>query len=378
MKIKTVLRKTGKYLLFFLIGIIGLILVGLLALYLKSPGEPEAFYDENGKPIESSISTIEKIELGGLEQYLIIRGIDANKPVLLFLHGGPGTPVISFVKKHNPELEKDFVVVYWEQRGAGKSYNNTIPIESMNLTQFVEDSKDLSEYLIKRFNKKKIYIMGHSWGSFLGFQVIEKYPELYHAYFGIGQVANQYKSEKMSFDWLKEQALINQDEEVMNELASLHFPKKEDNAQKWMDYLLPERDLVDKYGGGFIRNYPSIWDKLLPVINTPEYTLKDKFSFLSGALFSVEHLWEEVITTNLFAAKDSIQIPIYFFHGIHDRQTVYTVAKEFYDSLKAPKKEFFTFENSAHWPICNEPKKFNEIIRKIIADSENNDEMVSQ
>ena len=366
MNIKKVFRKTGKYLLIFIGGLIVLSLFGLFVLHLKSPGKSEPFVDGNGKTISNSISTIEEIELGGIKQHLIIRGVDSISPVLLFLHGGPGSPEIGFVKEYNPDLEHNFVVVHWEQRGAGKSYNKDIPIKSMNVEQFVSDTKELSEYLIKRFKKEKIYIMGHSWGAYLGMRTAEKYPELYYCYFGIGQVADQYRSERISYDWVKEQAEKNGDKKSLEKLEALNFPKINANSEEWRLFLIPERGFVDIYGGGIFRDYNGILNKLSPVINTKEYTLLDKINFGVGSLFSLEHLWEEIITDNLFETIDSIHIPVYFFHGRYDYQTSYIVAKEFYEQLKAPKKQFVTFENSAHSPIFDEPDRFNKTLKEIL------------
>ena len=137
-----------------------------------------------GKTLSGSISTIERITLGGQEQYLIIRGADTSKPVMLFLHGGPGSPETAFMKKTNLAIEKDFIMVYWEQRGAGKSYSKNMQPESMNIPQFVSDTRELSEYLAARFKQDKIYLMGHSWGSFLGIVTAYQHPELFHSYFG--------------------------------------------------------------------------------------------------------------------------------------------------------------------------------------------------
>ena len=357
--------KIRKYLLIFLIGIVTIISVGILALFFASPGKAELFVNEDGI-IENSISTIDKIELGGIEQYLIIRGFDLSNPILLFLHGGPGTPELSYVKKYNPELEKEFVVVYWEQRAAGKSFNKAISSETMNTKQFIEDTRELSEYLMVRFNKKKIYLMGHSWGSFLGINTIKKYPNLYHCYFGIGQVANQFRSEKISFDWVKKYAKKIEDKSGLNKLNAITMPKKDDDSKSWLDFLLVERGLIDKYGGGLLRKYKGKKDTFMPILLAKEYTLKDKLNYSKGAFFSIEHLWEEIMESNLFESIDSIETPVYFLHGRYDYQTTHLVAKEFYDQLKAPKKRFYTFENSAHSPIFDEPERFNDILREII------------
>jgi len=366
MDIKKGLRKAVKVLLIFVGVIITLSLTGLLILHFKSPGKTEPFVDENGETISKSISGIEKIELGGIDQYIITGGIDSTKPVLLFLHGGPGSPEMGFVKKFNPELEHDFLVVHWEQRGSGKSYNNNISIESMTIEQFISDTKELSEYLIKRFNKDKIYIMGHSWGSYLGIKTIEKHPELFHCYFGIGQVADQYRSEKISFEWVKNQAVKKEDKKAIKKLGALDFPEMNASNKEWIRFLMAERAYVDKFGGGLYRDYNGTLDKLSPVIFAKEYSLRDKMNYGIGSLFSLKHLWDDVITDNLFETIDSVQIPVYIFQGVYDYQTSYSVAKEFYDQLKAPEKQFFTFENSAHCPIFDEPERFNKILREIL------------
>ena len=366
MNTKKCLKIVGKYLFVLFAGLIALSLIGLLVLHLRSPGKAVPFVDENGEIISESISTIEKVNLGGIEQYLIIRGVDSSKPVLLFLHGGPGSPELGFVKKYNPKLEHDFVVVHWEQRGSGKSYNKKIPIESMNVGQLISDTKELSEYLIKRFNQSKIYIMGHSWGSYLGMKTIAKYPELYHCYFGVGQVADQYRSERISYEWVKEQAMVKGDNKDREKLNAIDFPKIDSSGKEWLAYLMNSRNFVDKFGGGLFREHNGIIDKFSPVISAREYTLQDKINYALGSLFSIEHLWEEMITDNLFESIDSIKIPVYVFHGIYDYQTSYTVAKEFHEQLKAPKKQFFTFENSAHCPIFDDPERFNGTIRGLL------------
>jgi pimeloyl-ACP methyl ester carboxylesterase len=341
-----------------------ILLILAFLLWQKSPGIAEPITDMQGKPLAGSISSIEKIQLGGIDQYLIIRGSDSTKPVMLFLHGGPGSPELAFLKKTNTDIEKDFVMVYWEQRGAGKSYSSDIPAETMNMEQFISDTRDLSIILANRFKKEKIYLMGHSWGSFLGIQTAHKYPELYYAYFGIGQVCHQYKGEKISFDWIKEQAVLQNDSSAIKKLAGMAFPDSLAPIKSWMDYLMPQRNFVTKYGGGVTHEMTSMWPVLKMVIDAPEYSFSEKIKAMKGSLFSLETLWPVVINTNLFNEIDSMALPVYIFQGKYDYQTPYALAKEFFDQLKAPEKEFYSFENSAHSPMMEEVDKFNRIIRE--------------
>ncbi len=361
---KNIIKKIIKVVLYIVGGLLVIILGLAVTLWIKSPGKADVITDLNGETIVGSISTIEKITLGGQEQYLIIRGADTTKPVMLFLHGGPGSPELAFMKETNQAIENDFVMVYWEQRGSGKSYSKQIPVESMNLSQFISDTRELSELLAKRFKKEKIYIMGHSWGSFLGILTAYQHPGLFHAYFGIGQVCHQYKGEQISFEWVKEQANKHNDEDAIEALSEISFPDSLANSDMWLDFLLVERNYVNQFGGGGTHEMTGMWPMIKMLLDAKEYTFSEKINYMPGSLFSIEHLWPDVINTNLFHSIDSMQVPVYIFQGIHDYQTPYSVAKDFYDQLKAPEKEFFTFENSAHSPIMEEVDKFNSIVKE--------------
>lgn len=358
-------RKIIKSIL-YVVSIIAVILVfSAISLWMKSPGITEPIVDSAGNPVKGSISEIGKIILGGQEQYIIIRGVDSSKPIMLFLHGGPGSPEVAFIKHFNPDLEKDFVMVYWEQRGAGKSYSKKIPPESMNMDQMISDTRELSEYLINRFSREKIFLMGHSWGSLLGILTAHKYPELYYAWFGIGQVGDQFKGEQVSYEWALEQAVERNDNKAVKTLEKLNFPNSDASGDEWIAYLMEERKYVNRYGGGTTREMTGMWPLVKTVLNSGIYTFGEKLNFMNANMFSLENLWLDVVNTNLFNEIDSMRVPVYIFHGIHDYTTPYPVAKEFYDQLRAPQKEFFRFENSAHSPIMEEPDIFNTILRRL-------------
>jgi len=362
------MKKFFKILLYTLGGLIFIVLILAFVLWIKSPGVADPITDKSGNIIPGSISSIEKVTLGGIDQYMIIRGADSTKPVMLYLHGGPGSPEISFLKETNTKLENDFVMVYWEQRGAGKSYSEELPAESMNISQLISDTKELSEILAKRFKHQKIYLMGHSWGSLLGILTAYKYPELYHAYFGIGQVCFQYQGEKISYEWAKEMANKMNNKKAIKALSSISFPDSTASVESWGKYLMVERNWVNKLGGGITREKSGMWPVVKMVLNAEEYTFKEKMNFMPASLFSLEHLWPDVINTNLSSKIDSMQLPVYIFQGKYDYQTPYSLAREFFDQLKAPQKEFFTFENSAHSPNMEEVDKFNSIVRSKIVE----------
>jgi pimeloyl-ACP methyl ester carboxylesterase len=355
-------KKIFKGFLYVVGGLFIITVVLAVILWIKSPGTADPITDANGKTIPGSISVIEKIKLGGQEQYVIIRGKDITKPVMLFLHGGPGSPEFTFMKSTNPAIENDFVMVYWEQRGAGKSYSKNVPVETMNMAQFISDTRELSIYLANRFKKDKIFIMGHSWGSLLGILTAHQYPELYYAYFGIGQVCSQYRGEKISFEWAKEQAKIQNNTKAQEALSKMTFPDSLASSKVWGDFLMKERNYVSQLGGGVTHKMTSMLPLVGMVLNAKEYTVTDKMNFMKGSMFSLKHLWPEVMQKNLFRDIDSMRIPVYIFQGRYDNQTPYPIAKEFFNQLKAPVKEFYTFENSAHSPAMEEADKFNAIV----------------
>ena len=359
------MKKIFKVILYIVGGLLTLVLAVIIILWIKSPGKAEPLTGPDGDPLPASISTIEKVNLGDLDQYLIIRGADTTRPVMLFLHGGPGSPEIAIMKKMNPALENDFLMVYWEQRGAGKSFSNDILPESMNLEQMISDTRELSEILIKRFNREKIYLAGHSWGSFLGILTAYRYPELYHAYIGVGQVAHQYRGERVSFDWIKEQAEQRNDQKALERISNMTFPDSlaADN-NTWLNFLRYERKYVNKFGGGVAHDITGMWPVVKMVLNAKEYTLGEKLNFARGSMYSLTNLWSDVMHNNLFNDIDSMQVPVYIFQGLYDYQTPSIVAKEFFDQLKAPEKAFYSFSNSAHSPLYEEPDKFNKILRE--------------
>ena len=312
-----------------------------------------------------SINGVKKIFLGGLEQYIIIETEDTSKPVMLFLHGGPGVPEYFIMKKENQELQKHFIMVYWEQRGAGKSYCRDKQKCNLTTEQLIEDTKELSEYLAKRFNKEKIYIMGHSWGSMLGLLTVEKYPELFYAYLGVGQVTNQYEAEKESLSWVKSRAIELNDKRGLKKLNPLILPQPLADVKEWDYYLRVHRKYLLKYGGTYHQKV-SMLKFLKDFLLASEYTLKDKIMLIPSAFYSLKCLWHDVVSTNFYEDIPSVDVPVYIFQGLYDYQVSYQLAKKYFEKLKAPKKEFFTFENSAHSPITEEFERFNEVVRGIL------------
>jgi proline iminopeptidase len=337
-----------------------------------SPGTTEPIKDLNGKIIEGSIAEIQRMEIGGIKQFVIIRGKSTQNPVLLMLHGGPGSPQAHMNLKFNKKLEDYFIVVNWDQRGAGGSYSKIIPKESINIDQMIEDTRELSQYLINRFHKEKIFILGHSWGSYLGMRTIYKYPGLYQAYIGIGQVSDQRKSEELSYQFVMNKAKETNNVKAIKELEEIGFP--ENGLYKDIKKgMMIERNWVMHYGGAAWKKTKKDFIPMFikPLLLFKEYTVSDKINYLKGINLSQEMLWDPLLNQKLVDLVKKVEVPVYILQGRHDYQTCFELAKIYFDSLQAPRKEFIEFSNSAHMlPYNLEIDKFHDImINKILKES---------
>ncbi len=331
-----------------------------LGILFLIPGFTFSIKDKQGHDISRSIASLEKVTLGGQEQWILIRGVDTTKPIILFLHGGPGTSNMCLLRKYTDELENHFIVVTWDQRGAGKSYKAINPHSSMTINQFVLDTSELTQLLCHRFNQKKIFLVGHSWGSLIGIFSIQKHPDLYHAYIGIGQIANMQENEKISYDWTLAQATKAKDNQAIKSLAEIGSPPY---TGDWQKKLMTQRRLLGKYGGELYGSskgaFPLIFSSL---IYATEYTLIDKVNFFRGIFASNHLLWQELLAINLKKQASSFKVPIYFVLGKHDYEVPSVLAEQYFEIIEAPKKELIWFENSAHFSNTEENEKFNDLL----------------
>ena len=360
------MKKVFKVIGIILLSIIGILLIGWVILAVNSPGKLDVLKESGGKEIVGSLVEKTFIEIGGVRQGFFIRAENPENPVILFLHGGPGSPELPMLIPYevSERLEKYFTVCYWDQRGAGMSFSSSIDPATMTVAQMVEDTRQMTEYLQRRFNQDKIYLIGHSWGSYLGVKTVEKYPENYVAYIGIGQVTNQIESEKLAYDYMLQHAM-----EIDEKLAVKDLQKFDKNADNFptQEYLMTVRSLLmNKYGIGFAHeNPPSMIDMAKIILSFKGYTLSEKRDYLRGMMFSQTTVWNNVVEDNLFESSTTFQVPIYITHGKYDYQVSHALAREWFEKIEAPQKAFFTFENSAHGTIMEEPEKFVQIVREI-------------
>ncbi len=369
--IKPLWREIVRIMLIVLSILLVSIFVFLGGLVAWSHGKPIPFIDENGRTLEGSISEKIHVNINGVEQGMFIKGRDKTKPVLLFLHGGPGLPTYWLTEKYPTGLEDYFTVCYWETRGTGLSYSSDVPPETVTWEQLILDTVEVTNYLRKRFGQEKIYLMGHSGGSFLGIQVAARAPELFNAYIGVAQMSRQLESEKLAYQYMVEQYTKAGDIRMVKKLEKFPIPEMNTVPKAYRNL----RDqAMHRLGIGTMHNMKSvITGVFLTSFQSGEYTLREKINLWRGKSSSqYQKMWDQVMETDLTNKVQKLDLPVYFCEGIYDYTCNYTLTKEYFEKLQAPMKGFYTFMNSAHSPIFEEPEKMKQILEKDVLVGANN------
>lgn len=321
----------------------------------------------------NSISEYRTVTLGGVSQSILIRSENKDNPVLLYVHGGPGNAETPFIVPYQKEWEKHFTVVNWDQRGCGRSYSENIDKTSLTTTKIAEDGKELTEYLKKTFNKDKIYLVAHSYGTYVGIKMIKANPENYFAYVGMGQIGNQQDNEKYLIDYAKGKALAENNKEALKELNTLgdlpyskdNFGKKISLSRKWTTYY-----------GGSLYNSNSANRFTFEAIIRPEYSATNLINYVKSEDLYYTNTADdtaryELFTANLKEEVPELSVPVYFIEGKNDYTVSFRACKEYFDVLKDSKKELIPIENCAHNPIVEKTDEVSSIlIDKVLKDNQ--------
>jgi len=284
---------------------------------------------------QTSIDSTGILTVGGIKQFVSIKGKDNRNPLLLFLHGGPGNSVIHYAEKFTHKLQEHFIVVQWDQRNVGKTLSLNKSPEPLTIALFERDTHQIIDSLLKRFHQPKLYLVGHSWGTFLGFYMAKNYPELLYAYIPICPMINQQESERITLAAMKDKASQAQNDGALRELSLVKIPF-EDGEQlyfhrKWvLDYMGSKAKITKTQ----VQEWALMW---LPLFN-------------------------EASKDNLFESAPALRCPVYFFVGRKDVQTNSGITEKYYNILDAPKKQLYWFERSGHSLPSTEPDLLQEII----------------
>lgn len=303
-----------------------------------------------------------RIRIQSIDQGMFIQHRAPGNPVLLVVHGGPGLPDYFLTSRYPVGLDELFTVVWWEQRGTGLSYQRTIPPQTMTIEQFIADTVAVTDHLRERFGADRIYLLGHSWGSFLGIQAAARAPERYHAYIGMAQVVHQLRSERLAWEYMLAEFRARGDNRMVRRLEAAPVTME---AGTPAAYLRLRDAGMHRLGVGTTHDMRSVVTGIfLTSLRFPEYTLRDKLALWQGRAFSRSFgIWDRMIHTDLMQRVPQLEVPVYLFEGVHDRTCSYDLARDYFAALDAPRKGFYTFEQSAHSPMLEEPERAYRILR---------------
>jgi proline iminopeptidase len=331
-----------------------LALVALAAfLYHGRYGSTPAFRDKSGAVVAGSVATMERLNLGGVEQSVLIRGRSAKAPLLIWLHGGPGQDETGLWRNYNSALEDHFLVVYWTQRGTGRSYHSDIPLASMTLPQFVADLDQLVGILKSRFHQQKVVLAGHSWGTNIGVVYARDHPENVSAYVGVSQIANSAEGERRSYAFTLAEAKRRQNGKAIAELSKIGPPPYH------FESVIIQRNWLNEFGAGSMHEPKSLIQLMLTSYKASEMTWYDGVKFLPGGDFSGPAIAPQIAKFDWMHNATRFTVPVFIVAGRFDRNTDADLAHDYFEAIDAPIKQFKWFEQSAHSPMFEEPQAFN-------------------
>lgn len=338
--------------------ILGMVLVAILAVWLSQLyAMTPPITDGQGQVVPGSIATLEQVQLGDSRQWVSIRGRDVNNPVLLFLAGGPGGSQLTTARHALSGLEEHFVVVNWEQPGAGKSFN-AVDRATLTPERYIADGHALVLSLRERFGVDKVYVLGESWGSALGIMLVQRYPDLFHAHIGTAQMVAFLETDLIAYNFAMDWAQARGDTQKVTQLRAQGPPPYYGEGVAWKQVTY----LADTYA--YMNQDPAIINGFNTPrdLASPEYGLIDKVNWARGPLDTLgvvyPHLWD----IDFRAQAPRLEVPVYFLTGRHDVNAPPALIEEYYALLDAPHKELIWFEHSGHSPWISESEKFVEVM----------------
>jgi pimeloyl-ACP methyl ester carboxylesterase len=321
-------------------------------------GRTPAFQDPRGEPVPGSIAEINWVRLGGLEQWVMIRGVNIANPVLLLLHGGPGMSETSLFRGFNSVLENSYTVVYWDQRGAGKSFDPRTPKSSMTVEQFIADLDQLVDYVRKRVGKQKVTLLGHSWGSQLGCLYAARFPAKVAVYVGCAQIGDSQRSETLSYATALDAARRAGHRKAEQELVAIGAPPH-DGKSLWI-----ERVWLNRLEGAM--KPKAAWKLGRVLLADKEHSIFDVFTTFRALRWTLDAMWPETTKLNLPELVPALQMPTFFMLGRKDHWVPAEASIEYIDALIAPSKQVIWFDESSHEIFADEPEKFNTTMVEVV------------
>jgi proline iminopeptidase len=343
------------------------LILGALAVWIALPASTPPILGADGSPLPGSIAELTTVRLGGLDQTIMIRGYSTNKPVLLYLNGGPGQSGLPFTRVVLDDLSRDFVIVDWDQRGTGKSYSALDPTATLTLDQAINDTIELTNYLRQRFDERKIYVVGESWGSILGVLAVQRQPGLFYALIASGQMVSVRETDRRFYQDVLDLAARNGNAELAATMRSYGQPPYADIpyanvfAMGQYDALYtpytPSQAYMDRGNASGIGPYGVL---------ASEYNLIEKFNVLRGLMDMFTVMYPQLQEIDFRRDVQRLEVPVYILDGAAELAARRDLAHEWFNALDATTKRLFTLENAAHSVAFEQFEEFGTIMRETV------------
>jgi proline iminopeptidase len=325
----------------------------VLAVGMARPANTAPIRDANGDAVEGSIAELIRVDIGGHDLAMMIRGASTDSPVLLYLAGGPGGSELGAMRNHLPELEKHFVVVTWDQRGTGKSYTEIEPTSTLTFDNAVADTIEVTNYLRDRFGRDTIYLLGQSYGSILGVRAVQEHPELYTAFIGAGQMVSPRETDRIFYADTLAWARETDNDDLVDTLTRLGPPPYDTLLD--LEATLAHEHEVYPYDhsrnaegeGGFSENF-----------FVSEYTLVEQIHLLGGFLDTFNFIYPQIQEIDFRVDATTLEVPVFFVQGAHEADGRAEPFAEWYSMLTAPTKDVVLLDTSGHRPLFEQPGEF--------------------
>lgn len=332
---------------------------------LLRPASTDQIVDDDGKSVAGSVAELVDVPIGGHDQSVMLRGVSAAAPVLLFLEGGPGGTAIGRIRNSGTDLEQDFVVATWDQRGTGKSYDTLEPRSTLTVEQMVEDTLAVTRYLRDRFDEEKVYLVGSSWGTIIGVLAVQRSPELFHAYVGTGQMVDPFETDTLMYAESLADARDRGDDAAVDALLDIGAPPYDDTLDypiaissnpKWRDF-----EHGDDYEAS--SEYPAS-------LFVEEYRLIEQLRGMAAIAETYDVLYPQLGDTDFRTDVPRLGVPVTLVEGKFEAAGRETLARQWFDDLVAPSKSYLVWEHSGHTPPYDEPGRFADLMAELRATAE--------
>jgi pimeloyl-ACP methyl ester carboxylesterase len=343
------------------------VIAAALAVLVAWPASTPPVMGRDGRPVTGGIAELATVRLGGADQAVMIRAADPDKPVLLYLSGGPGQSDLAFARVLLEPLTADFVVAVWDQRGSGRSYAALDPTSSLTLEQAVADTVELSEYLRDRFSEQRIYLLGESWGTTLGVLAAQDRPDLFHAYIGSGQMVSQRETDRAIWRDLLAHANRTGNADLYDQILTLGEPPYRDTP--WANSVVmgyyplletpytPPAAYVDRGNGSGVGPYGVL---------ASEYSFIDKVNVIRGLVDMFSLMYPQLQGIDLRTDVTALEVPVYVLDGAHELTGRRDLAHEWFEGLTAPHKQLITYKDAGHSVVFEEADPFHRLMTESI------------